>query len=75
MVLHQKRVTELTILISIPYYRDDGVVKYIENSEINKIESLSSRTQRVLGNILIPLSESTIIIKLIDSLIDPHGLN
>lgn len=49
-------------LINIPHYHDDGDVKYIGNSEMNKKEPLSSRTQRLLANRLIPLSESMIII-------------
>lgn len=74
MVLYQKkggfRAGNLYTFIIIPHYPDDGYAdeKYIGNSEMNKMESLNPRTQGLLGNILIPLSESTIIIKLIDSL-------
>lgn len=64
------RASNLYTFINIPCHPGDGdgVVKYIGNSEMNKMESLYSRTQKLLGNILIPLSESTIIVKLIDSL-------
>ena len=75
MVLYQKknkgfRAGNLYTFIIIPHYPDDGYgdEKYIGNSEMNKMESLNPGTQGLLGNILIPLSESTIIIKLIDSL-------
>ena len=64
------RAGNLYTFINIPCHPggDDDVVKYTGNSEMNKMKSLYSRTQRLLGNILIPLSESTIIIKLVDSL-------
>ena len=64
------RAGNLYTFIIIPHYPDDGYgdEKYIGNSEMNKMESLNPGTQGLLGNILIPLSESTIIIKLIDSL-------
>lgn len=65
-----KKVTELatcTPLVNVPYCPDGGDdggdAKYIKISEMNKTESLSLKTQTLSGNIAIPLSKPTIMIK------------